>query len=41
MLLNNIGFKAHWGQKKEVLNMAYLVPHVRDDNFQVTSPIVF
>ena len=38
---NNIGFKAQLDQKKEVLNMAYVVPHLWDDNFRVTSPIVY
>ena len=35
-----MGFKAQLGQKNEVLNMVYVVPHLRDKNFQVTGPIV-
>ncbi len=37
---NNLEFKAQMGQKKEGLNMAYLVPHLREVTFRVTSPIV-
>ena len=38
---NNIGFKAQLGQKKEVLNMAYVVPDLGDRTFELRAQLCF